>query len=201
MSSGSMMLRQRSTAMPPARRPDLYTDQARQDVVHHHAGFSACVPDVIPAWMYSSWSPDGRSCGTGKPSIDSSVWQSRHGLYHPVQFIGSNHWAALMHMPAQCLPSRQDTSWTVRQMLRAGGYRHRPICKASLQSRSDAQEDEGTPPPAGFQAASMSRAMSRRLSVSRGPELTARMTYTAGLSKITETASARPSGNPSSTLH
>ena len=27
MSSGSMMLRQRSTMMPPARRPDLYIDE------------------------------------------------------------------------------------------------------------------------------------------------------------------------------
>lgn len=30
MSSGSMMLRQRSTMMPPARRPNLYLDEVRQ---------------------------------------------------------------------------------------------------------------------------------------------------------------------------
>lgn len=33
MSSGSMMLRQHSTMMPPARRPDLYIDEVRQCLV------------------------------------------------------------------------------------------------------------------------------------------------------------------------
>ena len=41
----------------------------------------------------------------------------------------------------------------------------------------------------------MTRAMSRKLSVSRGPELTRRMTYTAGLSNIKEAATPRPSGD------
>ena len=50
------------------------------------------------------------------------------------------------------------------------------------------QEDDGTPPPAHHQAP-LSRAMSRKLSVARGPELTARMTYTAGLSRIGEALS------------
>ena len=67
-----------------------------------------------------------------------------------------------------------------------------------LQGMTDAQEDDGTPPPAGFQG-SMARAMSRKLSVSRGPELSRRMTYTAGLSKIKESATPRPSGD--SLLH
>ena len=48
------------------------------------------------------------------------------------------------------------------------------------------QEDSsGTPPPAGWKGG-LSRAMSRKPSMVRGPELKARMTYTAGLSNIRE---------------
>lgn len=55
------------------------------------------------------------------------------------------------------------------------------------------EEDSGTPPPTGWKG-SLSRAMSRKPSMVRGRELSARMTYTAGLSNIQEARAPPPPG-------